>query len=192
MNDAHMELLRSEGWRDVLRDLALPFAIDGLGWPALGDDVLEVGPGPGMTTELLRDHLGSLTCLELDDDLAAELADRYAHTSAVSVRQGDATDMPFVDATFSGAVCFTMLHHVPSAEQQDQLFREVARTLQPGGWFVANDSVASDDLEALHDDDVYNPVDPTTLEARLAAAGFVEVTVRHNDFAFASQARRPG
>jgi hypothetical protein len=68
---------------------------------------------------------------------------------------------------------------------------EVARVMRFGGVFVANDSRASDDLAALHDGDVYNPIDPATLESRLIAAGFVDIDVRCNPYVWAFHARRP-
>ncbi len=98
--------------------------------------------------------------------------------------------MPFEDGRFTGAVSFTMLHHVPTAELQDRLFAEVARVLRAGATFVASDSVASDELEALHEGDPYNPVDPAGVEARLVAAGFSEAEVRFNDFGWAAHALR--
>ncbi len=103
----------------------------------------------------------------------------------------DATALPLEPDRFSGAVSFTMLHHVPSAELQDRLFTELARVLAPGGVLVISDSVASDDLAALHDDDTYNPIDPTTLPNRLTAAGFAGVDVRVNDFGFVAHAHKP-
>lgn len=189
MNDAHLELLRSDGWRDVLRDMAFPFTFEGMAIADLGDHVLEVGPGPGLATELLRAELGGLTALEFDPALAAELGARLG--PRVVVVEGDATRMPFDDGRFSGVASFTMLHHVPTADAQDLLFSEVRRVLRRGGLFVANDSVASADLAALHDGDTYNPIDPGTLPGRLRAAGFVDVAVRANDFAFAIRARAP-
>lgn len=98
--------------------------------------------------------------------------------------------MPFVDGRFTGAVSFTMLHHVPTAELQDRLFADVVRVLRPGGLLVVSDSVASDELAALHGDDVYNPIDPTTVEDRLRAAGFGAVEVRFNEFGWAAHATR--
>ena len=74
---------------------------------------------------------------------------------------------------------------------QDRLFADTLRVLRPGGWLVANDSVASDDLAALHVDDVYNPVDPATLADRLTAIGYVDIDVRTNPYAWACHARRP-
>jgi hypothetical protein len=62
--------------------------------------------------------------------------------------------------------------------------------LRPGAVFVASDSVASDDLAALHVDDVYNPVDPGGVESRLVAAGFRVVDVRSNAFGWAAHATR--
>jgi predicted methyltransferase len=79
---------------------------------------------------------------------------------------------------------------VPTAELQDQLFAEVARVLRAGGTFVASDSVASAELAEFHHDDVYNPVDPDTVEARLVGAGFREVVVRSNPFGWAATALR--
>ena len=108
----------------------------------------------------------------------------------VEVVNADATEMPFEDGRFSGAVSFTMLHHVPTPELQDRLFAEVARVVRPGGTFVASDSVASDELAAFHHDDVYNPVDPSTVEARLVEAGFASADVRWNEFGWAAHATR--
>jgi SAM-dependent methyltransferase len=186
MNPEHLELCASDEWRDTLRDLIIPYA---LAEARLGDDVLEVGSGPGLTTDLLRADLPRLTAVELDEALAAALADRLAGTN-VEVINADATDMPFEDGRFSGAVSFTMLHHVPTTALQDQLFAEVARVLQPGATFVASDSMASDDLAEFHHDDIYNPVDPATIEARLIGAGFASADVRSNPFGWAAQATR--
>jgi SAM-dependent methyltransferase len=186
VNREHLELLASDAWRDVLRDLIFPYA---LGDVDLGADVLEVGPGPGTTTDLLRGRFARLTAIEIDEGLAASLAERLAGTN-VEVVQADATAMPFPDGRFSSAVSFTMLHHVPTDDAQDRLFAEVARVLAPGAPFVASDSVASDELRALHDDDVYNPVDPAGVDARLTRAGFASVTVRSNEFGWAAQAVR--
>ena len=184
MNDEHLEILVSDGWRDLVRDLIVPWA---LGTTDLGDDVLEVGPGPGITTDLFRAMVPRLTAIEIDDGLADDLARRLAGTN-VEVVRGDATAMPFAAGRFSGAVSFTMLHHVPTAPLQDALFAEVARVLRPGGVFVASDSVASDDLAALHGGDIYNPVDPQTVEARLRRAGFAAVAVRANEFGWTATA----
>ena len=186
MNNAHRDLCASDEWYEVLRDLILPYA---LADAALGDDVLEVGPGPGRTTDLLHPQVEQLTAIELDIDLADALRERLVGTN-VTVVHGDETDMPFEDARFSGAVSFTMLHHVPTVVLQDRLFAEVGRVLRAGALFVASDSVASDELAGFHDDDVYNPVDPHGVEARLLAAGFRDVAVRSNEFGWAAHATR--
>ena len=181
-----MELLRSEGWRDLLDQLIIPFALGPLTWADLGDDVLEVGPGPGTTTVLLRRHIPNLTAIELDVELARQL--RGELDGLVNVDEGDAANMPYEDGRFSAVVMFTMCHHVPTPALQDQLFAEARRVLRPGGVLISNDSVASEELEALHAEDVYCPVDPARLDVRLKTAGFDTVEVRWNDFGWASHA----
>ncbi|WP_074413460.1 class I SAM-dependent methyltransferase [Mycolicibacterium fortuitum] len=79
--------------------------------------MLEVGPGPGLTTELLRLDVGHLTAVELDADLAADLATRLAGTN-VEVINGDATELPFDDQQFTAVVSCNMLHHIPTVDLQ--------------------------------------------------------------------------
>jgi SAM-dependent methyltransferase len=171
----------------MVRDSILPWAI---GDVDLGEDVLEVGPGYGATTDVLAESVRRLTAVEIDLDLAAMLTVRFAGNRAVAILRGDATALDFPDGRFSGAACFTMLHHVPTAELQDRLFSEVARVLRPTGVFVAGDSLASPELEAHHEGDTYNPVDPEGLADRLETAGFVDVDVKTNPFGWAALARK--
>lgn len=183
----HHEQCGSDEWRALIRDVILPWA---MGDVDLGDDVLEVGPGYGATTDVLCERVPMLTAVEIDEELATYLEDRFRPLEHVRIVRGDATALEFGDGRFSGAACFTMLHHVPTAELQDKLLAEVARVLRPGAALVAGDSVASDDLEAHHVDDTYNPIDPSTLEDRLRGAGFADVKVQSNEIGWAAVARR--
>ena len=130
MNQSHLQLLASDDWRLLLKDYLLPFAFGDRSHDDLGVDVLEIGPGPGLTTDLVRGDLVKLTAIELDPILARALSDRLTGTN-VEVVEGDATVMPFESARFTGAMTFTMFHHVPTADLQDQLLGEIFRVLQP-------------------------------------------------------------
>src|SRR5579863_3874773 len=163
VNKSH-EMCGSDEWRAVVRDEMLPWAI---GEIDLGDDVLEVGPGYGATTDVLAETVGMLTAVEIDPELVALLTERFAGNQAVTIALGDATALDFPDGRFSGAVSFTMLHHVATTDLQDRLFAEVRRVLRSGAAFVAGDSLANPELEALHVGDVYNPMNPDELPDHL-------------------------
>ena len=187
MNRIH-NLLCSSGWwaRSVENEL-LPWGLKGID---LGDDALEIGPGFGATSRVLVGRPGKLSILELEEDycehLRAELGDQ------AEVVQGDATQMPFEDGRFSGAACFTMLHHIPSPELQDQLFREVFRVLRPGGVFAGTDSLPRGlGFRLIHIGDTLVLVDPDGLPARLAAAGFEEARVSTGSKSFRFSAYKP-
>ena len=173
MNQLHLDLLASPGWQRYLETDLLPWVLGAL---ALGDDVLEIGPGPGLTTDLLRQRTPRLTALEIDDALASALAERLAGTN-VEVVHGDATASGFEPDRFTAVTCFTMLHHVPSQELQDRLLGEVHRVLRPGGNFVGTDATDTPALRDLHVDDVFVPVEARSFEQRLLAAGFTGVDV---------------
>lgn len=188
MNEQHLAGCASQLWADTVRDRVLPWAFRDFDTAELGDDVIEIGPGPGRTTEILRTMTASLTAVELDADLAARLSERMAGSNVTVVNQ-DATALAFADGRFSAGVCFTMLHHVPTAELQDQLLAELARVVRPGGWVVGSDSVGSDDLAGFHEGDTYNPIDPEALPDRLRRAGLVDVEVVTNEYAFRFRGR---
>src|SRR5580700_2440672 len=167
MNRLHQWLCRSDCWRSIVAQ-RLSWAI---GNTDLGSNVLEIGSGPGLTTDLLRSSVPRLTALEIDPKLAASLSSRLAKSN-VRVIEGDATHMPFGNSEFSSAVSFTMLHHVPSSQLQDQVLREVCRVLKPGGFFVGSDSLQNCWMRIIHIGDTLVPVNPDTFGARLDSAGF--------------------
>lgn len=173
MNRVHNLICSSRWWaRGVQREL-LPWALEGLD---LGDDLLEIGPGFGATTDALVRLGHPLTVLELEPDYCRRLSERLDGRAQVVC--ADATEMPFADGRFSAAVCFTMLHHIPSAQLQDRLFTEAFRVLRPGGIFAGTDSIGTGALFALiHLGDTLVPVPAETLPARLERAGFVSAAV---------------
>jgi len=128
--------------------------------------------------------------VEVDAKLAESLSSRLSGGN-VEVVAGDATAMPFSDGQFSGGVSFTMLHHVPSPELQDQLLREVWRVIEPGGVFVGCDSLQSLLMRLIHTGDTLVPVDRITFGVRLEAAGFEVLELEKNSDSFRFHARRP-
>jgi len=190
MNLAHQWLCSSPRWKRKVAERVLPWTLDGV---ELGDEVLEIGPGYGATTDLLLGKVAHLTCVEVDERLAERLR-RRTQGRNVTVLCQDATHMPLPDAAFDAAVCFTMLHHVPSAALQDRLLAEVARVLRPGGIFAGRDSRSSLSFRLLHLFDTMIPVNPYGFQERLQAAGFAEarVDVTPDQFRFrARKARSP-
>jgi SAM-dependent methyltransferase len=186
MNRFHQWLCRSNRWRSTVAQ-RLPWAI---GDTDLGANVLEIGPGPGLTTDLLRTSVPRLTALEIDPALASSLSSRLKGSN-VQVVKGDATGMPFGESEFSAAVSFTMLHHVPSQELQNKVSAEVLRVLKPGGSFVGSDSLQNWFMRIIHIGDTLVPVNPDTFGARLESAGFEVLEVQKNSQAFRFRARRP-
>jgi SAM-dependent methyltransferase len=173
MNRRHLEFCASPEWADIVENEILPWAVGDL---ELGDDVLEVGSGPGLTTDVLRRRVPRLTAVEIDPDLADSLKERL-RDSNVQVVQADATRLPLKSDRFSAATSFAMLHHVPSRELQDRLLAELCRVLRPGGLLVGSDAVDTGELDEFHRGDTYVPCNPDDMPARLRTAGFRHVRV---------------
>jgi len=174
MNENHALCATSEWAEFMERDVLVPVTagVD------LGAELLELGPGPGAATRWLRHRVERLVALELDEESGARLAAELAGTNVtVTVTIGDSTNVPFPDESFDSVACFTMLHHVPTQQEQFATLREACRVLRPGGVLVGADSLASQGLHEFHEGDTYNPIDPARLLVFLQAAGFGHVMV---------------
>jgi hypothetical protein len=68
--------------------------------------------------------------------------------------------------------------------------------VRPGGVLMGSDSRPSTELHHFHEDDVYNPIEPGTLIARLQTLGFDRITVSAGDLtrfvAYKPKATRAG
>jgi SAM-dependent methyltransferase len=177
VNENHANLLGTPEWAAHLHDDILPVVTSGAD---LGEDMLEIGPGPGAATEWLRHRVRRLVAVELDADAAASLRSRFAATN-VSIVVGDATALDYPDCSFDSVGMFTMLHHVPTPALQNALLAEALRVLRPGGTLVGSDSLASEGLHHFHEGDTYNPVEPATLLTRLQTLGFGPITITVGD-----------
>ena len=173
MNENHARVCPSPEWAAMMQTEVLPVLTAGLD---LGNELLEVGPGPGAATEWLRHQVKRLVAVEHEDEAAEKLTARYADTN-VEIIHGDATALTFPDASFDSAACFTMLHHVPTVGLQNRLLAEVLRVLKPGGVLVGADSLPSDPLHHFHEGDTYNPVEPGTFYTRLQTLGYDRITI---------------
>jgi SAM-dependent methyltransferase len=187
MNESHLKFLASPEWAQMVEAELLP-------WIAtagdLGDEVLEIGPGPGITTDVLRTRVQRMTAVEIDASLGGALQERLAGTN-VNVIVADARQAELPARHFSAAACFSVLHHMPTPGYQDELFAEVHRVLRPGGIFVGQDSLDLEPIRLGHAGDTFTPVDPAKLEERLASVGFGETKTDILGFHFRFVSRKP-
>jgi Ribosomal RNA adenine dimethylase len=87
MNLLHRLACRSALWRWTVERWVIPWALDGLD---PGEDVPELGPGPGLTADVLRERTARLTAVELNPRLALSLQERMKGTN-VEVVEAAAT-----------------------------------------------------------------------------------------------------
>jgi len=148
-----------------------------------GERVLDVGVGPGLLAyDMARivGETGRTVGFDASEAMLTMSARRLADLPATELEAGDATALPFDDASFDAVVSTQVYEYVAD---MDKALAEVARVLGPGGRVVILDTDwdtaiwATDDrarqrrvLDAweahLHD-----PCLPRTLARRLEAAG---------------------
>jgi SAM-dependent methyltransferase len=186
MNLLHRVRCSSDNWAKMVNDRLLPWALSDI---ELGPRTLEIGPGYGATTRVLLDRATSLTAVEVDRSMAERLDRLYGDRARIIHGDGTKTGLP--DGDFSSVVCFTMLHHVPSAQLQDQLLAEAFRVLAPGGVFAGSDGVPSLSFRLKHIGDTYNPIPTADLEARLRKSGFTDIHIDANGTSQRWRAAKP-
>jgi ubiquinone/menaquinone biosynthesis C-methylase UbiE len=167
-------------WRRITERDILPWLLGGY---SFGDNVLELGAGPGATTDALRHCCAHVTSLEYDQKFATQLGARYERTN-VSVLRGDAASLPFPDATFSCATAILVLHHLRSREQQEKAFAEIHRVLKPGGVFLVFEISDSWIHRIMHFKSTFVPIAPEAASARMKSLGFANILVEKQRGAF--------
>lgn len=97
---------------------------------------LDVGCGQGNTTRLLARTLGAAECIgvEYDPALVEYASAQSENPEGVSFQQGDATRLPFPDASFDVVFCRYLLIHL--ADPMSGV-REMMRVVRPGGYAIA-------------------------------------------------------
>jgi ubiquinone/menaquinone biosynthesis C-methylase UbiE len=96
------------------------------------DNVLEIGCGPGYFSRAIAGAVpdGSLVLFDLQLAMLDLARQRLSGFANIHFTQGDASSLPFPDASFNAALLVLVLGEVPD---QDRCIAEVARVLLRGG-----------------------------------------------------------
>lgn len=94
-------------------------------------DVLEIGCGTGVHARLLAQAHARLSAVDLTPT-AVELTRRRLELAGLraDVREADAENLPFADASFDAVWSWGVIHH---SQSTDRVIEEIARVLRPGG-----------------------------------------------------------
>jgi SAM-dependent methyltransferase len=91
--------------------------------------ILDIGCGDGIFAKMLFEQP-----VEVGIDLSASHLTKARESGAyLDLRVADATELPFPDESFATVFSNCVLEHIPDV---DEVCREVARVLRPGGQFV--------------------------------------------------------
>lgn len=180
--------------RDVVRRRAL--VREALG-ARPGERILDVGCGPGYYVAELAEQVGEgghVSGVDPAEPMLAVARERCAGLPNIGLHEGEATALPFGDASFDAVVSVQVLEYVGEVEAA---LAEIHRVLRPGGrvvlWDVdwgtasmnARDRERCDRVLGAWDQHVAHPALPRTLAASLRAAGFEDVGMEGHTFATA-------
>ena len=99
-----------------------------------GKDVLDVGIGSGIATQMFAEAGAKVTGVDLTE-WAVETTRRRLATFELDgvVQQADAEQLPFADASFDLVFSWGVIHH---SSNMDQALSELVRVTRPGGQIV--------------------------------------------------------
>lgn len=144
-----------------------------------GSYVLDIGSGLGGPARTLAEIYGCrVTGIDLTQafcDAATSLSGWVGLGDKVDFRQGDATNLPFHDATFDAAMT---IHVAMNIAAKDQMYREAKRVLKPGARFAVYDVLQGEGGDVLfpvpwaREPSISHLATPEDMTSLLSAAGF--------------------
>lgn len=144
-----------------------------------GSRVLDLGAGLGGPARTLAETYGChVTGIDLTPEFCAVakvLSAKTGLSDRVEFIEGDATDLPFGDATFDAAMT---IHVAMNIAAKDRLYAEARRVLKPGGRFGVYDVMQGEGGGILYpvpwarDASISFVATPDEVEALLTGAGF--------------------
>jgi len=155
-------------------------------------NVLELAAGTGIVSRKLRDALAPearLVITDLNPPMLDVARARFQEGERVTFAEADAMALPFADSEFDLVVCQFGVMFFPDKIAS---FREVARVLSPGGYYLFNtwgpmsanpfSEIANDVATRFFPDDPpgfyrvpFSYADPSVVVADLQTAGFSDI-----------------
>jgi arsenite methyltransferase len=145
--------------------------------PAAGEQVLEIGFGPGRTLGLLANRGALVTGVEVSPAMIKVATKRNASAVAadtISLYEGDGTTLPLPDDAFDAVLS---VHNVYFWPDPARTLGETDRVLRPGGRVVLAFRGGEHPLPRRLDPAVYHTITSSQAIAMLERAGFTDVTV---------------
>lgn len=160
-----------------------------------GDRVLDVACGTGVVTQLVANKIGSagqVVGFDLNAGMLARAKDSRETAVAIEWRLGNATDMPFGDATFDCVICQHGLQFIPNkAAAVSEMHRVLAdrgrivisvwRSIEHCPWQAAIADALDRNMgheQATQIRSAFNFGDADQLKQVIVTAGFRDVEVR--------------
>ncbi len=146
--------------------------------PAPGEQVCEIGFGPGRTLGRLAAAGADVIGVEVSPTMVATAARRNAApiaTGRIRLHRGDGTTLPVADDSLDAVIGVHTIYFWPDPAAT---LLDMARALRPGGRLVLAFRAGEHPLPARFDPAVYHV--PTTSQATqwLHAAGFTSIDVQ--------------
>jgi len=130
---SHGDKCSSKGERGLQKRLAFLKQVD----PLQGERLLDIGCADGSYTLQLAVGFDEVDAIDVEPERLEDFREKLADpgpTSRIRVAHMSAHDLTYPDATFDVVTAIEVLEHVGDV---DRTFSEVARTLRPGGRFLA-------------------------------------------------------
>ena len=100
------------------------------------DDVLELGCGTGIFSEMIAGRVRHLTATDFSPEMLERAGRRLRAYDNVETRREDARHTSFADGAFDAVLAVNLFHH---ASEPEAVARECSRVVRPGGRVVVID-----------------------------------------------------